>query len=103
MIITSLVTNSPKGWASKHVITFERINVAFSRAQQLLLIVGAKHTYEKQKIELPNMENTGTSTVSVYQNIMQEMYTNGCFKGSEKLITSDIEKQILKEYQGGDN
>ena len=49
------------------------------------------------------MENTGTSTVSVYQNIMQEMYTNGCFKGSEKLITSDIEKQILKEYQGGDN
>ena len=103
VIITSLVTNSPKGWASKHVITFERINVAFSRAQQLLLIVGAKHTYEKQKIELPNMENTGTSTVSVYQNIMQEMYTNGCFKGSEKLITSDIEKQILKEYQGGDN
>lgn len=103
IIITSLVTNSPQGWASKHVITFERINVAFSRAQQLLVIVGAKHTYEKQKIELPNMDNAGTSTVSVYQNIMEEMHRNGCFKGSEKLITPDIEAQILKEYQGGDD
>ncbi len=103
IIITSLVTNSPKGWASKHVITFERINVAFSRAQQLLVIVGAKHTYEKQKIELPNMDNAGTSTVSAYQNIMEEMHRNGCFKGCEKLITPDIEAQILKEYQGGED
>ena len=103
IIITSLVTNSPKGWASKHVITFERINVAFSRAQQLLVIVGAKHTYERQKIELPNMNHAGTSTVSVYQNIMEEMHRNGCFKGSEKLITPDMESKILKKYQGGDD
>lgn len=103
VVITSLVTNSPKGWASKHVITFERINVAFSRAQQLLVIVGAKHTYEKQIIELPNMDNSGTSAVPVYQNIMEEMHRNGCFKGSEKLITPEIEARILKEYQGGED
>lgn len=103
IVIASLVTNSPKGWASKHVIAFERINVAFSRAQQLLVIVGAKHTYEKQEVVLPNMDNAGTSTVSVYQNIMEEMHRNGCFKGSEKLITPDIEAQILKEYQGGED
>ena len=102
VIITSLVTNSPKGRASKHVITFERINVAFSRAQQLLVIVGAKHTYGKLKIELPNMDKAGTSTVSAYQNIMEEMYRKGCFKGSEKLITMDIEERIMKEYQGGE-
>ncbi len=103
VIITSLVTNSPKGRASKHVITFERINVAFSRAQQLLVIVGAQHTYEKLKIELPNMDNAGTSTVSVYQNIMEEMHRKGCFKGSEKLITPDIEERIMKEYKGGED
>ncbi len=103
VIITSLVTNSPKGRASKHVIAFERINVAFSRAQQLLVIVGAKHTYEKLRIELPNMDDTGTSTVPVYQNIMEEMNRKGCFKGSEKLITPDLTERILKEYQGGDD
>ena len=103
VIITSLVTNSPKGWASKHVITFERINVAFSRAQQLLVVVGAKHTYEKQKIELPNMNHAGTSTVSVYQNIMEEMHRKGCFKGSEKLITPELESKIWRIYQGGDD
>lgn len=103
IIITSLVTNTPKGHASKHVITFERINVAFSRAQELLIVVGAKHTYEKQVIELPNMDHAGTSTVAVYQNIMEEMHRNGCFKGSEKLITSEMEAKILKEYQGGDD
>ena len=102
IIITSLVTNSPSGWASKHVITFERINVAFSRAQQLLVIVGAKHTYEQQKIELPNMDNTGTSTVSAYQNIMQEMYRKGCFKSSEKLITPELEALIKKYDRGND-
>ncbi len=103
VIITSLVTNSPEGRASKHVITFERINVAFSRAQQLLVIVGAKHTYGKLKIKLPNMDDSGTSTVPVYQNIMEDMNRKGCFKGSEKLITPDVEARILKEYQGGDN
>ena len=41
IIITSLVRNNRKGHASKHVVAFERINVAFSRAQELLIIVGA--------------------------------------------------------------
>ena len=103
IIITSLVRNNLKGKVrGHHVIAFERINVAFSRAQQLLVIIGAKHTYEKQIIELPNMDNRGTTRVSVYKNIMEEMHRNGCFKGSEKLITPDMEAEILKVYQGGD-
>ena len=69
----------------------------------MLVIVGAQHTYEKLKIELPNMDNAGTSTVSVYQNIMEEMHRKGCFKGSEKLITPDIEERIMKEYKGGED
>ena len=49
------------------------------------------------------MDNSGTSAVPVYQNIMEEMHRNGCFKGSEKLITPEIEARILKEYQGGED
>ena len=42
IIITSLVCNTKHGNASRHVAAFERINVAFSRAQNLLIIVGAR-------------------------------------------------------------
>jgi len=49
------------------------------------------------------MDNTGTSTVAAYQNIMEEMHRNGCFKGSENLITPEIETEIMKAYQGGED
>lgn len=102
IIITSLVRNNPQGRASEHVVAFERINVAFSRAQELLLIVGAKHMYEKQKVALPNMDKEGITTSYVYRNIMEELHRKGTFKGSEKVISSDVEKLIIREYEGGD-
>ena len=98
IIITSLVRNNKQAKASKHVVAFERINVAFSRAQEMLFIVGAKHMYEHSRIELPNMNTPGFKTVLVYQNIMEDLNRKACFKGSEKLITPEIEKLILKEY-----
>ena len=73
-----------------------------SRAQELLLIVGAKHMYEKQKVTLPNMDSEGTSTTEVYRNIMEELYRKGTFKGSEKVISPETEQLIIREYEGGD-
>ena len=35
---------------------FERINVAFSRAQNLLIIVGAKELYDNLAVPIPNMD-----------------------------------------------
>ena len=102
IIITSLVRNNPQGRASEHIVAFERINVAFSRAQELLLIVGAKHMYEKQKVALPNMDREGTTTSYVYRNIMEELHRKGTFKGSEKVISPDVEKLIIREYEGDD-
>lgn len=98
IIITSLVRNNKQGRASKHVVAFERINVAFSRAQELLFIVGAKHMYENQSVQLPNMDMPGFRTAPVYKNIMEDLNRKGCFKTCNKVITPEIEKKIIAEY-----
>lgn len=99
IIITCLVRNNKPGRASKHVVAFERINVAFSRAQELLLIVGAKHMYENQQVQLPNMDMPGFKTVPVYKNIMEELNRKGCFRTSNKIITPQVEEEVIKEYK----
>lgn len=95
IIITSLVRNNSKARAGEHVISFERINVAFSRAQNLLIIVGAKHLYERLQVKLPNMDSPGSHTVRIYQNIMDDLNRKASLAGSEKLITPELEQRIL--------
>lgn len=99
IIITSLVRNNKYGNASKHVVTYERINVAFSRAQNMLFIVGAEHTYAKQKITIPKMDREGEITLPVYENIISELRRKACFASSSKLIDSNLEKTIVAEYK----
>jgi len=99
IIITSLVRNNKFGNTSKHVVTYERINVAFSRAQNLLFIVGAEHTYRKQEITIPKMDSEGEITLPVYANIIEDLKRRGCFAKTEKIIPNYLEKTILAEYK----
>ena len=56
IIIVSMVRN-PKDhrFNAEFVKQYERINVAFSRARKLLIIVGAKKFLSEQTIELPDL------------------------------------------------
>ena len=57
IIIVSMVRN-PKDhrYNAEFVKQFERINVAFSRARKLLIIVGAKKFLSEQTIDLPDLD-----------------------------------------------
>lgn len=99
IIITSLVRNNESGRASKHIVAFERINVAFSRAQELLIIVGAKHLYNNQDVELPGMFDIHITTTPIYKNIIDGLRSNGCYIDSGKLVTKELREKILAEYE----
>ena len=102
IIIVSLVRNKKydagKGLkVSEHVLSFERINVAFSRAQNMLIILGAKNFYKAIEVKLPVMNSVGTRSAYVYHNIMQDLQGKGCFFDSSVLIDDEHSKKILAE------
>jgi len=52
VVIVSLVSSPEKNGPTSFVKEFRRINVAFSRAQSLLVIVGSGGTFEQVKVEI---------------------------------------------------
>ena len=98
IVITSLVrhTKSTRRNEGSHIAAFERINVAFSRAQEMLVIVGAKDMYFNQPVVLPNMDSEGEKTVPVYKNIIDDLNRNACFYDSAKIIMASQAKAIME-------
>ena len=99
IVITSLVRNNKSGRASKHVVAYERINVAFSRAQNLLFIVAAERFYKGLEVTLPRMDAEGENTFETYKAILEELKRDGCFAGSSKLISTELAEEILDKYK----
>ena len=88
---------------SKHITAFERVNVAFSRAQNALIIVGAKNLYEKLDVELPNMDREGMTKRKVYREILEYLNMNACFFESDTVIDYKKANTILNEYNNSAN
>lgn len=99
IIIASLVRNNAHARASKHVVAFERINVAFSRAQEMLVIVGAKHMYEGLKVDLPNMDTGEIRKVPVYKYILEDLLNKGCVRSTSQLIGDETARQVLADFK----
>lgn len=57
IVIVSLVSSPQKGTPTTFVKEFRRINVAFSRAQALLLIVGSKTAFENVEVSIKYGKN----------------------------------------------
>jgi superfamily I DNA and/or RNA helicase len=91
IVFVSMV-RCPRGKLSRiaNTASFERINVAFSRAQELLVIFGSAKTFNSYPVELPNLNNTGKQSVNVYKNIIDEIDRNaGLHTARDILSVSD--------------
>lgn len=83
IILVSLVRNDGidargQGMARRrssraNVARYEFINVAFSRAQELLVVFGARSMYDSYAVTLPHMDRQGSTTRTVYKDILDQL------------------------------
>ncbi|MCK0533946.1 MULTISPECIES: AAA domain-containing protein [unclassified Anaerobiospirillum] len=59
-----------------YIDRFEFINVAMSRAQNLLIVFGARNMLENREVKLPRMDSAGTDRVRVYQRMFHYLEYN---------------------------
>ena len=97
IILVSMVRNKPKSRASSgaFVAQFERINVAFSRAQELLIVFGASNMFYKYPVTMPNLDRPGTRTRHVYRAIIDELRREGCFWEPSRVMAADDFRAML--------
>ena len=90
IIIVSMVRNPRwKLSARANTAQFERINVALSRAQELLIVTGAQEVFSKYPVQLPNLEGPGKRKVEVYRYIIEEIKRQGGFWMSGEIISQE--------------
>ena len=73
IIFVSMVSNTPEKRATDFIRQFERMNVAFSRARNLLVIFGAAELFREQSVYLPNMDTDGGTEKQIYKNMIQQL------------------------------
>lgn len=96
IIIANLVRTRSN---SNHVTAFERINVAFSRAQKALFVLGNAQYFKNLTIKMPKMDELGTIEQKVYSNIIELLISNYSFFKADSLINDKLAKKIFDEYK----
>lgn len=96
IILVSLVRNPPHRLSARaNTARFERINVAFSRAQELLVIVGAADKFRNYPVNLPNLDRPGKAVKHVYRLILDDIALGGGFLHPTHVIDQDRYRQLL--------
>ncbi|MCB9851901.1 MAG: AAA family ATPase [Phycisphaerales bacterium] len=86
IVLVSLVRARRHVRGGEFVKQFQRINVAFSRAQELLVIVGAARTFRDITIELPSMEDDTTTRVQAYSHIYELIQQYGGRRYADQVL-----------------
>ena len=92
--------NNVRKSSKAFVAQFERINVAFSRARELLLIFGAKSMFFNYEISLPPLETQGPPKKSqVYRRILECLDRKGCLISSDRILSKKIWQELSLKKQ----
>lgn len=76
-----------------NVARFEFINVAFSRAQELLIVFGAKSMYASYEVNLPRMDSAGSVKRTVYKDILDQLERDARLVPARHLMSPDMLSQ----------
>ena len=79
IVLVSMVRNPQSGRLSRqaHTAQFERVNVAYSRAQELLVVFGSRDVFTRYPVTLPNLDTPGEREVPVYKLIIDQIRMAG--------------------------
>ena len=81
--------------SNAYVAKFERINVAFSRARELLLIFGARDMFVDYKVNLPPLDRSGKPVADqVYRKMIDLLHREGRLLQSRDLLSVDEWRRI---------
>jgi superfamily I DNA and/or RNA helicase len=95
IVFVSMVRHPQRKLSARaNTAQYERINVAFSRAQELLVIVGSAKTFLEYPVELPNLNKPGKTKVDVYKQIIDEIRLKGSFRVANEVIRSNEWQQL---------
>lgn len=83
-----------------NVARFEFINVAFSRAQELLIVFGAKSMYASYEVELPRMDSAGSVKRTVYKDILDQLERDARLVPARQLMSPDMLPQQKQQQRG---
>lgn len=93
--------NQPRRRSSKaNVARFEFINVAFSRAQELLIVFGAKSMYASYQVDLPRMDSAGSVKRAVYKDILDQLERDARLVPARQLMSPDMLPQQPHRQRG---
>ena len=83
--------NQPRRRSTKaNVARFEFINVAFSRAQDLLIVFGAKSMYASYEVDLPRMDGVGSVKRTVYKDILEQLERDARLVPARQLMSPEM-------------
>jgi Superfamily I DNA and RNA helicases and helicase subunits len=100
IILVSLVRNTPriKHKVNSFIAAYQRINVAFSRAQNLLIIVGARNLYADQPVRIDAMNRSSSREVYVYREIIEKLHMKGALFSADDVIPEQTANKVLEFY-----
>ncbi|OUP72999.1 hypothetical protein B5F09_12090 [Erysipelatoclostridium sp. An173] len=80
---------------NSHIAAFQRINVAFSRAKELLVIIGAKDMYAEQPVLISNMNTGEEKELMIYRHILEMLNSKGALFYSDDVLPKTYIENIF--------